>query len=293
MVNKKLSRRAHLKMCFIQNILILLFLYQSQSYGQTKSIEVSLSKTERQTDSMKFSDYMYTQADISEFKIPLNLGSTYVVKEYILDDVQHLYNKLTVGKLSRSAFDSIIGIKKLDTTIFSFARINSTFRILVLKRNNNTFDLIPDINFNKDFSDDSILHHGKPDAISEVKLNLLEYIKGKLVNTSYRIDVGVGSDEILINWKPDAVPLFITHFNSFSGSFFYKDKKFKVEFIPQFLNSNTKLGNLYFLITVESDIPSNRQTEIKDVREPFEADGIKFKVKSIDRESLRAVITVL
>jgi len=291
MVNKKVLRLSYLKMGFIQ--IILIFVYQSQSYGQMKSIEVSLSKTERQTDSMKFSDYMYTQTDISEFKIPSNLGSPYLVKEYILDDVQHLYNKLTVGKLSRNAFDSIIAVKKLDTTIFSFARLNSTFRILFVKRNKKTFDLIPDINFNKDFSDDTILHYEKPGAISEVKLKLLEYIKGKLVSTSYRIEVGVGSEEILIDWKPDAVPLFITHFNSFSGSFFYKDKKFKVEFIPQFLNSNTKLGNLYFLISVESNLSNNRQTEIKDIREPFEADGIKFKVQSIDRESLRAVITVL
>lgn len=260
-----------------------------------KLITIPLNIINRNTSNIKFSDYMNNQEDNSNFRIPFIGSSDFFLKKYILNLGQSLYFRFLTGKLTQIQFDSLIQLNHIDTLNISKSIDNSTLYVFGKKINQTAYEFIPDLNFNKDFTDDEVFCYEIGGETIKFDIELEEVSNTKKAQRKYTVGLEINSTKVLIDSKADKIPLFITHFNSFSGPFFYKKKKYFIELFPLFLTGIPKNSPFFFMIsqvTEKSDsFPKN--SFLKKINETYDIDGIKFKINSFDLLNMKVTISVL
>ena len=256
-------------------------------------IQVPLNFNNKNTSNIKLSDYMYTQEDWNDFKIPSKNHSVYFLKKYVFDYGQSLYFRFLNGKLTQQQFDSLIHMNHIDTSSFPKSFDNSTLYVLGKKVDNEFYEFIPDMNFNKDFTDDEIFRYQIGKGHIEFSITLEGNSKNKKIPVEYAIGLEINTDKVLTNEKEEQFPLSIIHFQSFSGLFYYQNKKYMVEIFSPLVNAVQKSENIYFMIFDASEMPETLESKkyLKKFYETYEIGNNRFKIKSIDLLNLQLTLS--
>lgn len=281
------------KVFLIRLITATLFIYIGIEGQSQNSINVPLELINKKSNNIKVSTYMHTEENKLGFRIPTKDYSEFILKKYILNYGQSLYFGFLAGNLTRVQFDSLILLNHIDTLHFSKSIDNSTLYVLCKKINIKEYLFIPDLNFNKDFTDDGVLQYELGKGAAEFDIILEGTLKNN--KTKYTIYLEINSDKVLIDGKLDPFPLFINHSNSFSGSFTYKNKKYLIEIFPPFFYEHSKKGDFLFIVSEKNNKPGALHSKkiIKAFNELYEIGSNRFKISSFDIVNLKVTISVI
>jgi len=249
-------------------------------------IEVPLNFSKKSNGHITFKDYLYTQEDKTGFIIPSSFELPNVfLKKCILNPGKRVYFLYHTGTITKDKFDSLVIAENIDT---SFAKKidNSTLYILGININDSIFKFLPDLNFNKDFSDDSILVIRRGESHVEFKVNLEETEGNQKHLDRYIVGLEVNPDPVKLetNGVREQTSVFLTHSNSYFSYFNFADKKYLIEFFPQFFLAVPKVEDTFFTVSMinENGNPTEKFDSFKRINSLVKVGVYNFQIISLD-----------
>lgn len=178
---------------------------------------------------------VHQSQNVSGFSTEENLREIFRKNEneiyyrYIFDHKSFYQERLKIGKLNKDSAKMLIDKYAIDTPVLETSNRNCIY--ILIKRNEQTqYNMYVDLDFNRDFSNDSatLVFPGQTYSF-KTQLEFYEMDKIQNMPILFRIKPNFSPDPLLINYF-SLTGLSLSHNNCSVGTFLIDSKRFYIEF---------------------------------------------------------------